>query len=132
MGGSCLAKQRPLPVNVEILPVKAERSEVFLSSLDCFLYRTGPTCWEAFGRVIHEALACGLPVVAENRGGYVTSIEHGQNGFLFETNAQALAIVQQLRDEPDLASRVSHAARVTVETMYAPAERAKIIDYYLL
>jgi len=37
---------------------------------------------EAYGNVIVEALACGVPVVAYNRGGPSEIIQHGQTGYL--------------------------------------------------
>ena len=114
------------------MQAKAERAEEFLQGLDCFFYRTGPRCWETFGRVVHEAMACGLPVVCHNRGGYVTSIDHGRTGYLFETNAEAKSIMQQLRDERAVADRIGTAARAAMEAMYSPAERAKVIEYYLM
>ena len=37
---------------------------------------------EAYGNVIVEALACGVPVVAYKRGGPSEIIEHGKTGYL--------------------------------------------------
>ncbi len=37
---------------------------------------------EAYGNVIVEALACGVPVIAYKRGGPSEIIQHGQTGFL--------------------------------------------------
>jgi len=37
---------------------------------------------EAFGNAVIEAMSCGTPVVAYNRGGPVEIIEHGQSGVL--------------------------------------------------
>ena len=39
---------------------------------------------EAYGNVVVEALACGVPVVAYKRGGPGEIIEHGKTGFLVE------------------------------------------------
>jgi len=41
-----------------------------------------PRWVEAFGNVAIEALACGLPVVAYNRGGPAEIVHHGQTGWL--------------------------------------------------
>ncbi|MCK5242457.1 glycosyltransferase family 4 protein, partial [bacterium] len=37
---------------------------------------------EPWGNVIHEAMACGLPVVAYDSGGYVEIIKNEKNAFL--------------------------------------------------
>lgn len=55
-------------------------------------------CVEAFGQVVIEAMACGLPVISYRRGGPVEIIEDGQTGFLVEpdnTDA-AVAAVEQI------------------------------------
>ena len=39
---------------------------------------------EAYGNVIVEALACGVPVIAYKRGGPSEIIQHGQTGYLAE------------------------------------------------
>ena len=41
---------------------------------------------EAYGNVIVEALACGVPVVAYNRGGPGEIIQHGDTGFLVKAD----------------------------------------------
>jgi glycosyltransferase involved in cell wall biosynthesis len=76
-------------------------------------------------------MACGLPVVCHRSGGYTTSIEHGKNGFLFDSSDEALALVRQLKDDPGLRAMIAASARQTLEAMYSPAERAKVIQYYL-
>ena len=44
-----------------------------------------PSLWhEPFGRVVIEANAWGIPVVASRRGGLPEIVEHGVTGFLFE------------------------------------------------
>ena len=41
---------------------------------------------EAYGNVVVESLACGVPVIAYRRGGPSEIIEHGETGFLVEPN----------------------------------------------
>lgn len=52
----------------------------FISNAKALLF---PIDWEEpFGMAVIEALACGTPVIAMNRGAMPEIIEHGVNGFL--------------------------------------------------
>lgn len=52
---------------------------------------------EPFGLSIIEAMACGTPVIAFNRGSMPELIEHGKNGFLVDTVAEAVAHVTEIK-----------------------------------
>ncbi len=132
MGGMDLAAQGAVPAGVELIPAGSELPASFLQKLDCFLYRTSPEWLEAFGRVIFEAMASGLAVVAHQRGGYVREIRQGENGFLFETNEEAVELVGRLRSDAGLYERIVAGGRVTVEEMYSAAAREKVVEYYLM
>ncbi|MBC8064495.1 MAG: glycosyltransferase family 4 protein [Chlorobia bacterium] len=102
----------------------------FLGELDCFLYRIRADWYEAFGRVVAESMACGVPVVGENRGGYTHLIESGHNGFLFDSNDEAIRQVLLLRENPDLRAEMGHRARETVEALYSPSNQAELAEFY--
>ena len=56
-----------------------------------------PIDWpEPFGLVMIEAMACGTPVIAFNRGSVPEIIEHGVTGFIVENEDQAIAAVSKL------------------------------------
>lgn len=131
LGGTCLREAGDVAGEVSLLHVGAEEPVAFLQDLDCLFYRTSPDWTEPFGRVVMEAMACGLPVVCEKRGGYVDVIEHGQNGFLFETDEEGLSLLLQLKEDVALRDTVGKAARRTMERMYGPAGRAEIASFYL-
>lgn len=131
MGAHCLAESLPAGDGIELLPAAAEPAEHFLSGLDCFYYRTSPHWFEAWGRVVLEAMACGLPVVCDRRGGYAEAIDHGEDGFLFDEDAEAEATIRQLRDDAGLRRRIGLAARAKAESLYAPAARDRMIAWYL-
>lgn len=135
MGGTVLSgavSAKPLLQNgVELLPAGYRAPEVFLRSLDCFIYRTSPQWIEPHGRVITEAMACGLPVVAHRQGGYCDFIKHGENGFLFSSAAEALGLIERLKAQPDLCESVGLAARKTMQAMFSSSRLAAVRAYYL-
>jgi len=56
-----------------------------------------PIDWpEPFGLVMIEAMACGTPVIAWNRGSVPEVIEDGVTGLIVETEAEALAAIDQV------------------------------------
>jgi glycosyltransferase involved in cell wall biosynthesis len=133
MGGRVLAGKVPggAPSHLELLPPGAESAPGFLQRLDCFFYRTASDWFETYGRVVFEAMACGLPVVASRRGGYADGIADGENGFLFDRDEEALSIILRLRDDSGLRDRIGRSARATAERLYAPAALDAIRGFYL-
>ena len=117
--------------SIELLPAYAQEAHLFLQGLDCFFYRTSENFLEPSGRVVTEAMACGLPVVCHNRGGYVEWIEDGHNGFLFDTQREALEILLKLKEDPALRERVGKAARRSAEELFSDAVRSQIVEFYL-
>jgi glycosyltransferase involved in cell wall biosynthesis len=56
-----------------------------------------PLDWpEPFGLVMIEAMACGTPVVAFNRGSVPEIIEEGLTGFIVESETEAVAAIGRL------------------------------------
>jgi glycosyltransferase involved in cell wall biosynthesis len=53
---------------------------------------------EPFGLVMIEAMACGTPVIAFNRGSVPEIIEDGLTGFIVEDETSAVAAVNRLRE----------------------------------
>jgi glycosyltransferase involved in cell wall biosynthesis len=117
-GATCLSETLGNDAGIKLLPAGTIPAPDFLRSLDIFYYRTGSHV-ETFGRVVLEAMACALPVVCHQHGGYADSIRHGENGFLFETFEQAQEIVSRLLADPALRASVGQRARRTVEAMYS-------------
>jgi glycosyltransferase involved in cell wall biosynthesis len=87
----------------------------FISEAKALLF---PIRWEEpFGMAVIEALACGTPVVAMNRGAMPEIIEHGVNGFLAETEEEFAEYMQRV-DEIDPADcRMSVKRRFSAELM---------------
>jgi glycosyltransferase involved in cell wall biosynthesis len=81
---------------------------------------TTPTWKEQFGRVIIEALWCGVPVVGSDSGEIPWLIELTGGGLVFaEGDVAALtARLRQLRDEPRLRASLAAAGRAAVERLF--------------
>ena len=72
-----------------------------LGAMDLFLF---PTHAEAFGLVIVEAMAMGVPVVSANCDGVPDIVEHGVTGILADprdVDELSAAVADLLRDEPE-------------------------------
>ena len=88
---------RPMlgPPGVEMIGEIGEREKpAFLCGATALLM---PIEWpEPFGLVMIEAMSCGTPVIAFNRGSVPEVIEDGLTGFIVEDEAAAVAAVRRL------------------------------------
>jgi glycosyltransferase involved in cell wall biosynthesis len=130
MGGTCLAPALDGVDGIELLPAGAEPVAGFYASLDAFFYRTGVSV-EAYGRVVAEAMACGLPVVAHRRGGYVEIVDDGRNGFLIETQEQAYDALMRLQASAQLCRDVGEASVRKAQDIHGPQATAQALNFYL-
>jgi glycosyltransferase involved in cell wall biosynthesis len=91
------------------------RIDRYYGAADIFLF---PSPYDAFGMVVSEAMAAGLPVITSRQAGASELIRHGADGFVVETAGDIAAYAADLgrlaRDE-SLRSRVGQAARVAAE-----------------
>ena len=77
-----------------------------------------PIDWpEPFGLVMIEAMACGTPVIAYNRGSVPEIIEDGKTGFIVEDEISAVADVGRLADLDRGAIRKTFETRFTARRM---------------
>jgi glycosyltransferase involved in cell wall biosynthesis len=77
---------------------------------------------EPFGFSVVEAMACGTPVIATRRGSMAEIVRHGENGFLVDSQEEAVAAV-------DASSSLDRAAvRSSVEERF---DTERMVDYYL-
>lgn len=129
-GGTSLSNVLPASNNIHLFPEGQMPAPDFLQGLDIFYYRTG-THVETFGRVVFEAMACGLPVVCHAHGGYAEAICHGSNGFLFDSTEEAQAIIAQLIANPALRATTGASARKTVESIYSEQASDERLAFYL-
>lgn len=131
MGGTCLSSQITPHTHIELLPINAEPALGFLHSLDVFFYRTASDYQEAAGRVVMEALTCGLPVVAHVKGGFADWICPGENGFLFSAQEEAWEYLRKLQADSRLRHQMGKAAAASAEKWAGPAICENYSDWLL-
>ncbi|MBU1045281.1 MAG: lipopolysaccharide heptosyltransferase II [Candidatus Omnitrophica bacterium] len=102
-----------------------------LEKLDVLVLAT--TTEEAFGRVIIEAGAVGVPVVATRVGGVVEIIDNGDNGLLVEPSNPyeiSQAVLRFLKDSKLTKSCVKSLYKKVVENFSLESMVLKTIDVY--
>jgi glycosyltransferase involved in cell wall biosynthesis len=72
---------------------------------------------EPFGLSVVEALACGTPVIAFNRGSMPELIEHGVTGFLVDTLEEAIEAIGRIGEIDRARCRAVVKAHFTVDLM---------------
>ncbi|MFC7823820.1 glycosyltransferase [Streptomyces sp. NPDC057375] len=83
-----------------------------------------PSTWlEAFGLVVVEAMAAGVPTVAAGHGAFVELVEDGVTGLLHRPGetASLAACLRRVTAEPDRNRRMGLAARRRYEQGFSPA-----------
>jgi glycosyltransferase involved in cell wall biosynthesis len=98
-------------------PVDDARKADLLGSARALLF---PIDWpEPFGLVMIEAMACGTPVVAWNRGSVPEIVEDGVTGFIVASEADAVAALARIGELDRTRIRRRFEARFTAERMAA-------------
>ncbi|HXR93373.1 MAG TPA: glycosyltransferase family 4 protein [Steroidobacteraceae bacterium] len=92
-----------------------ERKSEFLGNALALLF---PIDWpEPFGLVMIEAMACGTPVIAWNRGAVPEIIDAGVTGFIVNTEEEALAAIARAPDLDRCRVRATFDRRFAASTM---------------
>ncbi|MDR3386671.1 MAG: glycosyltransferase [Rudaea sp.] len=133
LGGSAIAMAfaRDTAARPELLALGSEPAHDFLERLDLFVYRKHPAFFETGGTVILEAMAMELPVILfREHCGSVELIEHGRNGFLVDSEDEAIELIDRLAEDPGLRERVGRAARATIVDLMGN-QGAAIVERYL-
>lgn len=130
MGGTCLQAALDNVAGVELLPAGAESTADFLASLDVFFYRTG-TIYEAYGRVIFEAMASALPVVAGISGGYAEWVAGDHGVALVASQEQAFHSLMALANDAKLRPQEGEKARLRAMDLHGPSAKEAVLANYL-
>ena len=109
------------PPWAECLPAGAETAEQFFHRLHCMIQVNGGA-QENWPRSGLEAMAAGVPVVAENRWGWREMIRHGQTGYLADNEDELAFYAARLAYDEDLRMEMVSRARKVLEEELANPE----------
>lgn len=106
-----------------------DQVEKYYAAADVFLL---PSPYDAFGMVVLEAMAAGLPVVVSSEAGAAELVRHGENGLILRDGESLTALMETAVAQPELGIAARETAlahgwdRVAQETMdvYETARRA--------
>lgn len=110
------------------MPAKSESAETFLWSLHCMCQVGGddlaePRACENWPRVGLEAMAVGVPIVAEHRGGWPEMVTHLKTGMLGHSHGEIARHVIRLAHGEALRLRIASQAREALSASVATPER---------
>lgn len=85
---------------------------------------------EAFGMVLVEANACGIPVIASNLAGVRTVVNDGKNGYLVKPKdvKDLTEKIKRILENNDLAKQMGEKGREKVEKNYSWTAIGKKLD----
>ncbi len=109
------------PENAEIMAKGTESSVEFLQSLHLML-QANDDAIENWPRTGLEAMATGVPVVVDNRGGWPEMVQHGRTGMLCGDAGEFRQAIRQLAENEPLRLEIAARAREAVEEELACPE----------
>jgi hypothetical protein len=108
------------PTWAECLPVGQETAQEFFGQLHGMIQVNGGVA-ENWPRSGLEAMAAGVPVVAENRWGWTEMIRHGVTGYLTDSHEEMILYANKLaQDEEHRLTIAGNARRVLEEELAHP------------
>lgn len=97
------------------------------ANMDLFVF---PSQTDAFGNVVLEAMAAGVPAVVMNEGGPKFLIETGVNGYIAENNADFVETVVRILQNPRQLPALGRAARRAAQGHSWERVFEKMFEYY--
>ncbi len=105
-------------------------TESLYAGADCFVL---PTWYEAFGIVIPEAMAEGVPVITSAAAGAVEGMTHGRDGlFLRDVRSaeELAAAIVRVRDDPALRELLSSRGKASALRFAWPVVMEETLEAY--
>jgi hypothetical protein len=96
---------------VRFFPRRPAGLEPFLARLACFVHRTETWWQDTVGRELYGAMALGVPVLCPRASIHAERIEHGVDGLLYGSSAEARELLSDLRQSPATAAEMGRAGR---------------------
>ncbi len=118
---------RGLRERVHVIPFQRDIGAA-LSDLDLLVHCSLKP--EPFGRVLIEAMALDVPVLAARAGGVPEIIQHGRNGLLAQPGdvKDYLTQIRLVLGDPELRERLRAAGRETVQSRFSVARVQNSFD----
>ncbi len=88
--------------------LEGERLSQAYANIDVFLF---PSETDAFGNVVQEANASGVPAIVTNQGGPKFIVRHGETGFIAESLDDFVKFSIELMDNPAKLLKMKEASR---------------------
>ena len=119
-------KQHGLIERFNFIPRQSDAVDA-ISALDCLVH---PASDEPFGRVLMEAMALEIPVIAVNENGPLEIVTHGHDGLLVKPHAPDELAQQMTRvfRDAELRKILSVNGRATVQEKFHIADHASRIE----
>lgn len=110
------------PPWAEVLPSRAETAQQFFSQLHVMVQVNGGA-QENWPRSGLEAMAAGVPIVAQNQWGWREMVRHGETGYLADTDDELAYCAARLAYDEGLRQYFARAARKHLEENLAQPDR---------
>lgn len=121
-----LVKKHDLTEHFNFIPRQNDAVDA-ISALDCLVH---PASDEPFGRVLMEAMALEIPVIAVSENGPLEIVTHGHDGLLVKPHSPdelATEMTRVFRDA-ELRKHLGENGRATVQEKFHIAEHASRIE----
>jgi glycosyltransferase involved in cell wall biosynthesis len=107
--------------------LKGEKLSEAYANMDVFIF---PSETDAFGNVIQEANASGVPAIVTDQGGPKFIVRHEETGFISENFEDFVKFSLMLMDNPDKLATMKQASRQFAESRSWDSVFEKVYEAY--